>query len=636
MSAEGHAPPRTSADIGRRRHILGLLALVLAVVFSSAMRIHFALADVNFDEESADGMLKSDPGLIYYVTERILQSGGLPPDDFRADPRIEHPGEVDIPAMFTVGQEFFAAWTYRIFGGEMPLHVFCTWLFGIFASLTAVGVYGLAWELTGRVKLAALAALFFAVLPFNYRTIGMILIREEFSFPLFALHAWLLARAVRTRTTWSFLGAGLALVLALASWHAMGMIVTIEVGALAAWFARTGENPLAVPKAWIVPALAVLACLFVPVLRSKLFLFSIPVMAALAMLAAALLDRRGAWTHGRKVLVAAGAFAALFAVSLVARRWISGGADDYGHVYELILAKLAHGGRLPEDRTELSFGARLIWQGPFATSTWRDFRIGLGLANAFLAASVLAAIPGWVRGRGDAAFLQLSLFALISTVAAWMVRRTLILLGFAVPVLAAALFHHFRRPRLGVALLTLATAFQAVDLANRTRGVANGWYLPANMRPGLDPRAGVRELRRLVRWVGQNVPKDAAIMGDFIASTSILAHSGHPIVLQPKYETASSRARIEDFYMTFFTGTFESFLGLLERYDSRYLLVDAQVLWSFRYVGGVPLQQHSPTPGTPAYAFLRRDPIVPGFELLFRSPPELEADGVSYRLYRVE
>ena len=88
---------------------IGACALVAAISFGSAVRIHSALSLPGFASNAVEGMLKSDAALLYYMTQRIVESGGLPPDDFRADPRVEHPETSDLPAMFTVGQEFLVA-----------------------------------------------------------------------------------------------------------------------------------------------------------------------------------------------------------------------------------------------------------------------------------------------------------------------------------------------------------------------------------------------------------------------------------------------------------------------------------------------------------------------------------------------
>ena len=103
---------------------MGALGALALVILGSDLRLQTALADSNFDAERAEGMLKSDPGLLYYITERILEAGGGVPSDFRSDPRVQHPDLTDLPAEFTVGQEFLVAWARILSGSEEPLHVF--------------------------------------------------------------------------------------------------------------------------------------------------------------------------------------------------------------------------------------------------------------------------------------------------------------------------------------------------------------------------------------------------------------------------------------------------------------------------------------------------------------------------------
>ena len=126
------------------------------------------------------------------------------------------------------------------------------------------------------------AAVLYAIVPANYRTIGFILIREDGSLPFFALHLWLLARAVRVRSAVSIALAAVALVLALSTWHAMRFFVTLEAACVVAWFLRTGENPLAARRAWILPAILAAGALLVPVLLAKWFVLSFVMQAVAA------------------------------------------------------------------------------------------------------------------------------------------------------------------------------------------------------------------------------------------------------------------------------------------------------------------------------------------------------------------
>ena len=170
-----------------------LVALLVIVGFQYRERSRLALESWYFNVEDDVGMLKGDPGLLYYLTERVIDAGGGVPDDWTADPRIEYPDVVNIPATYTVGQEFLVAWCWKWFGGDGPLHVFITHLMAVVASLSAFGVYLLGAELARSRTMGLFAAALSSTLPANFRTIGLVLVREDLSLPFLALHLGLLA-----------------------------------------------------------------------------------------------------------------------------------------------------------------------------------------------------------------------------------------------------------------------------------------------------------------------------------------------------------------------------------------------------------------------------------------------------------
>src|SRR5262249_458151 len=109
-SATSHATPSAPAPRRLPTWLEALLLCALIAVGTGA-RIDCTLRCPWFDRVSSDGILTTDPALIAYVTDRIVEAGGAPPSDFRADPRPEFPETSDLPAMETVGQEFVVAWT---------------------------------------------------------------------------------------------------------------------------------------------------------------------------------------------------------------------------------------------------------------------------------------------------------------------------------------------------------------------------------------------------------------------------------------------------------------------------------------------------------------------------------------------
>jgi len=626
-SAAGRAPRRTG---------LGALLVLLLLVLATALRVERAFADPNFDAADDRGMLKSDPALLYYVTERILAADGWAPDDFRADPRIQWPETTDVPAEFTVGQEFLVAWAYLLVGGGAPLHAFAVRVMALVASLAVLGVYGAVLARTRSVPWALFAALLFSLLPASYRTIGFVLVREDLSLPLFALHLGLLARARRVGSARAWLLAGLALAAALATWHAMSFVVLLEALALLGVALWSGASPFAARPARAVLVVPVLAAVLVPALRASGLLLSPAFAIAGALLLAALALERVPRARGRPRATIGLALAATAAAVLLVRL-AAPDPGSYAHVHEVLLAKLVHLGRLPADPNELSFDARLLWQGPFVTLAPRDAVALGGVALVLGAPAALALLL-----RSDPGDRFLGLLALAALPAAWLVERAFVVAACLLPIaLAVALAEAGRRlGRRTLAVGALAAAALAVQLslfASFASGLRLAWYTP----PGRQS-----EIAALVEWIGANVPSDEAIVGDFVNSTAILAHAGNPIVLQPKYETRRARERARAFVTTWFHGTPAELRRLVrERFQARWLLVDRYTLGRLsRYLGGLPEDGPPPAPGTPAAAFQSQDDAVlrgvPGFTLVYRSPPDvLQADGSPYdlfRLYRVE
>ncbi len=607
--------------------LVALVWLACAVLWGAWIRFDTALADPNFDARDPRGMLRSDPALLYYLTSEIggsLGAGRLTPEDFRADPRIQHPFATDVPAEFPVGQEFLVAGVWHLLGAESapPLHVVALGVMAAVAALFLVGVFLVVRALTASDLWASLAVGLALVTPANYRTIGFLLVGEDLALPLFLLHLGWLARATRTGRGRDHLASGVLAAGALATWHAASFVLTLELGVLALGALVSGRSPLEARRSWLALVAPAAAGLFVPVLRANGLLFSPAAALVLALLAPALVRRRRQLSPaGARGLVAAVLLLALLGFGAVA-------PSSYAHVHQVVWAKLRFLGEFPDDPNRIPFDARLLWQGPFETLrpaallAWSGWPLAL-LFGAACCTSLRARAP---RGF-EALLFGLALCALP---VAWMFARLAVLVGLLAPPCVALAFA--RWPRRGLALVLFAglTLAQAAGFASFVREQRSDWYLPARARA---------ELVALVEYVRAHVPPEEPIAGDFVNSTALLAHTRNPIVLQPKYETARSRRQAEAFLTTFFQRSTEELAELLrQRFQCRYLLVDRHVLWDLsRTTAGLSASEREPRPGTAAAAFLSgaEDVLaaIPGFELLYRSPVGIpEAD---YRLFRL-
>lgn len=594
----------------RRERIAAITGVLLLVVFGSAVRIHGAFSDPRFDAARPERLLKSDPALLYYMLERVIDAGGGVPADFRADPRVEHPGRVDLAVLDSTGMEFPLAWLYRVFGAGSSLVAFCTVVMAIVASLSAVGVYLIARELGGRVVDGLFAGALFALSPASYRTMGFVLMREDASLPLFVLHLGLLARAARVRTPASFALAGLAALAAAATWHAMGFALALEVAVLFAWFLRTGRSPLAARHAWLTPAVVALGSFAIPLLAARWFVVSLPMQLVAALAVGALLARRDA---PRWQAVAAGVAALLLLQA--GTQWMAhlgaGGASDYAHVTGLLWAKVVHGGVLPDDPRVLPFDVRMMWQGPFESAALRELIAGFTVCAVLLPVAALRATPIWWRGRGDAGFAWLVALGVLGCVGAIAIRRLLVIPALVLPAVCALLVPPGRERKTWLAGLVAA---QAIAFAAILPHRDVPWYQPLQQE----------EIAAVIDWIRAKLPADGAIAADNMTSPAVLALTGHAIVVQPKYETEASRRRNERLLTTLHQGSVGDLSALLREWNVRWLLVDRQTLWSLRYMAGLPMALSEPVPGTAAARFLSQDPSrfdgIAGFPLLYRSP----------------
>jgi len=618
-SAHAVERPRVAERLGLR--ILTAIALLVLILATAAARMHVALADPEFDAHDPAGMLKSDPALLYHLVDRMVDAGGRIPDDFARDSTLEHPDTIDIAERFPLGPLLGIAWVQLYLAGHTPLHVTASWVSSLSMGLALVGVYLLARELSRSSRIALLAALLAAGTPALHRSIGFVLVDEDYFWPLYVLHLGLAARAARVRSTGAIVLAALAAAAALATWHAAGFFLALEAAVALGWLAWTGRSPLALTGGVAMPIALVGTALFVPFLREVGAVSSFPVAAALAL-----------WIASRARSPAAARTIGLGATALVVAvgAWIGHAGDAYGHVLALLAAKIDHLGIRPPTADGLSADVRILWQGPFATPTLAHAAQVLSVAGLLGVAGAL-----WVsRAQEDAsrsAVRALAALFALSLGAAWFAERALVLPALLSPPLAAWLA---TRVRHGAWMLGGCALIQIALTASWAANYANPWYHAPVQRQ--------EEIRWMVATVERVVPRHEAVAADFMSSTAILAHSGNPIVFSPKWEAREPRRRAAEFLDAFHHLSPADFHALLvDRYRVHWLVVDRFTLqYLAHWSAGLAADSFEPLPGTAAAALLARDDAalraIPGYALVARSPDTIRlASGASTDFYRV-
>lgn len=603
----------------RRWGLAGLLCLL--IIMAAWVRVALTLSDPGFDAVEARGLLRSDPALLFHFVQSILDAGGMPAE-FARHARIEAPQPMSVPQLFALGPEFASAAFHALLRAtlapQQPLHVSCLWFSSLCASSLALGAALLARELGLSRAMALLAALLTLLLPANQRTLGFLLVGEDYSFPLWLLHLGLALRAMRTRSSaWALL-ASLSLLASLATWHAASFFLTLEAALGFGLYLRSASNPLRDRSGQLALGVLLLGSLAIPMLRHTAFVFSLPAALMLGM----------AW--GRTRLAASVCAGLVLGCGLAWAHFSGGGSGEYSHVFALLAAKLEHALKLPADPRELPFEVRIMWQGPFASLGPATLLTLLGVGSLAALSSARALARFFSQPASDPRAAMVAGLFWLGLLLALVIERVVILPGALAGVL---LVHALAQRRIWLfALIALQLALCSAHF----RDWRNPWYQPVIRR---------EELRAALAAVDRLTPRGAVVATDFVNGPAVLAHTGRAIVQQPKWETRRSRERIEEFLKAWFEGDLESFRRLLrERYGAEYLLVDrATLTMGMRYAAGIPpgipLRPDSPAALLGSFDG-RPTPPAAGFEQLYESSPQLrQSNGqpsVLFRLYRLK
>jgi hypothetical protein len=566
-------------------------ALVLALVgLDASLRAGRALDRPAFDAGEPASVLQSDPAVLARLVGGVLESGGPLPE---VDRWIEYPNSVDVASTYTVGLEWILLAADRAMGGEVPLHVLSVWVCSALAAAAGIGLALAAWCLTRSPWAALLAAALHAVLPVTHRTVGFVLVREDLSVPLYALHLAALVAALGSASRKRWILAGLSAGAALATWHGMGVFLLIEGVALSivvAW-RRTRD-----PAAWWGSLGLTGMTMLVPALLAK---------GGPLALAPALVIAVGVVIRWPQIAWVRAALLLAVSVSITA---LNPARADMAHVAELLWAKIRHLGVQPNDPSGLPDSVRMMWQGPFATvgaaTAWRLLQGGL-LILPFV-------VVGALRRRRQVE--ALGLFLLLSLPAAWLVQRVTVLPGLLLCVLLPVLVTGWAaqgRAGLRWGVLFALVLGQGLLSERQARAHPTGW---------LDLE-GARARLALIEAVDERVPRFEPIAADFMLGPLLLYATGHPVPLSPKWERKASRERVLRTWEVLHHGTLEEWIThQTQDLQCRYLVVDERLLLgtpASRWMAGIPFSESAVRPGSALEALVGADPPA-AYELLWR------------------
>jgi len=620
------SPPPALWSATWAKPVLTAVFLVLLTSFAAYNKLSRLAQNPRFSVESESCAFWTESAFHYRYAEMVARGRAIPERDTRA----QVPESVAPLENFTIAMEYAAGYTYRllgsVFGIEPPLHKFVAWFDCLFSSLSITALFFLAL-LTWRSRAAAgLAASWYAVAPPSFaRTASGAFLREDFALPLiFGALAFMVYSSEKEKA-WARWSAGALFALALASWHVSPFLLFLLSLFAAYVFIASGRNRQGYLKSFSVLIICSAAAGIVfPVLRAKFFIFSLPMLTAYCVLAAALLEKK--WPMEKKSALF-WMLAAALPLAWIAGTWLaSARTAEFSHVYLLILDKLRFLGVKPGDPTVMSFHSKILWLSAFNSPSKAQILAFLGIGLWLALAMAVELIRDWFKGRLDIPGKMALIFFLVFGVSYLAIDRMSVFFGFFSALILGSLAYR-RSARACWIALSLGLLVIATDYYRSKH------YRILAYRPGND--------LHVVEWLKSNTGRDDTILAPFQWGPSILAYAGRPIVLHSKFESSGMREKVRDFLAGLYGGV-DEMLELCRGWNVRYLLYTRNLALdsgpsSYRYV--MNRQESLPEEST-AYAFQYAPESLDEFRLAYQDATtrifEVGAnwDTLSARIYR--
>lgn len=600
-----------------------------------------AALKVRVEHRTPHGFHKEEFALQYRYA-RLIASGNQVPQH---DRKLQYPEGVRPCAALPLLAEHVAGYACRCVRVLNPTAQFdyvLVWVKALWSTLSVVACAALA-ALLFREGLPAIAcAVLYGLAPASmYRSV-IGLAHEDFALPLlFGGLAGLLASLRGKTAPARFVGAvlaGLLWTMALLTWHFARFFLTAQASVLLVLVIVASNSTRRRLMSAMLVVIAILAgggVLFQH-LRSTQLLTSLPIwlLACVPGTASALVygeSRAPPLSRAQRSGLAGLAAGAILGAWALVRLLFDAGSL-YGHVWELLWARLTHWSGKPDDPSALSFDARVLWTGSFHAPELLVF-VSAMWAPLLAAAIVLV---GWRRiGRrvpgSDArdALVLLLLEAAVFVTLALCIARLSLLAVFFLSVLGAGLVTlctGWQRRLAGVAvagvMLLLACSYPSAG-----RGSWLRLPVPSVTRTAVDRFQPISQVdHSLLAWIALETPADAVFVGRFNVLPPVLAYADRAIVLHSKFEVPGVRRKVEAHFRAVF-GSEVELAAFCDQQGAGYYLHDPLTILgtgpdSARYLAGL---QRVPQ-DCAAYALQFAPERLRRFELVYQN-------GL-YRVYR--
>ena len=594
------------------RYVAIFVVLTILFVFIVYTRVFCSQSVPYYHPDSADCFYWTEAAFHFRHFQFVADGRSIP----KLDRQIQYPEGLDTRRYITPVMENFYGHIHRWFFHSVPRHRFLILAASIVATCSVLACFWAGREVHGSLWVGLISAACYGLAAAAVARSTATFLRENFTLPLLFCSFACLVSCMRN-DRWPVATAGaVSLVIALASWHVSQFFFPILVTGLAILALLHGPQSLPRTALFIYVGAATAAAVALPVLRTKYYVVSVPMMMSYALLVVAWLPRRANLGRWKTVAVTLG----LLCVSGSIGFLIQVLSGTHSHVFAVIWAKLRFLGSLPEDPSMLTFEAKSMWSSSFLSPTL--FELFMMYTTTGALAMIGLAVVGWqiYQGRRTEMTTWLIFWVLVTAGLAMMFVRLSVFAIFFLALLAGYSWPRRRGWPQYVVALALIGCFVFEGAKYYGPGILPAWRMVAYRPPQKDLVDVVNQLRT-------HAAPDDPVVASFELGPSIAAYANRPVLLHSKFESPALREKVNEVYSAFFENE-ETFYDLCTRYGAKWVVYQRN--W------GIGLG-----PGSIAYSVGLGDLPLSSAVFAFHFAPErlrnfqLVAQNSTYRVYRV-
>ncbi|MCD6422972.1 MAG: hypothetical protein J7L42_02480, partial [Elusimicrobia bacterium] len=547
----------------------------------------------------------------YRYAKLIAQGKKIP----EIDRRIQYPEGLKVNMHFTTLSQRTLGTTYRIFGVEIPFHIYVIYFMFLYSSLSIFAVFLVSNVICENKIFSIIATLFYATsFASSSRTIAGGLVEEDFALPLmFFSFFFFLYSFKKTKKIYSWIS-GFLLGLALISWHVSQffyLILSLFIFIIYAF--KEKERGKIFQNFLPLLIFASIFGIFSPILRGGYFLLSFSQIAGYSFVFIHLFFKKK--NPLKILLVFILSFCFLF---LISRPITSKHTENYAHVYLLMWSKIKNLGSKPsfyEDVKKLPFDAKVLWQSSFVSPDFKFVKDLFLIVFIFSLAGFFQTLKIVIRRKSTPEILNLGLLFSFF-ILFLLIRRLYVFVIFFLSAVVASGGNLFSKNKKLYALVVLLYSAGVVMQTKQT--------LP---RLKAIPRRINEYKQDLLKWMNKNLPPGSVILSNIGFAPEIVQNSTFKTVLHNHYEAKDIRDKTKEFYQAIYEDE-EVLWNFARKYGAQYLIYHWEFLLdksknSVRY----QVDRMTVFKKSACYKLHFREKELKHFELLYQNE--------YYRLFRV-